>query len=56
MATSLETSINPEFFHQDTWDKAFEALKRSGLTKEQALEGMREMANDGVIFRERFKI
>lgn len=45
-----------EFFHSDTLKKVFEALKKSGLNDDQALDAMREMQNAGILFRERFKL
>lgn len=47
---------SPELFLEGTMAKVFHALKRSGLTDDQALDGMREMQNEGILFRERFKL
>lgn len=42
--------------HDDrTLDKVREALVRSGLSFEQAVEAIREMQNFGILFRERVK-
>lgn len=45
-----------ELFLEGTMQKAFEALKKAGLTNDQALDGLREMQNAGILFRERFKL
>ena len=47
---------SPELFLEGTMAKVFHALKRVGMTDDQALDGIREMQNDGILFRERFKI
>jgi len=54
----MESELAPqiEVFHEDTTAKVFEALKTSGLNNDQANDGIREMQNAGILFRERFKL
>lgn len=43
-------------FLEGTMSKVFSALMKSGLTRDQALDGLTEMQNAGILFRERFKL
>ena len=43
-------------FLEGTMSKVFTALVKSGLTRDQALDGLTEMQNAGILFRERFKL
>lgn len=50
------TAPPAEYFHEGTMAKVFDALIKSGLDRNQALDGLTEMQNAGILFRERFKI
>lgn len=43
----------PVVFSESTLFKVLDALVNSGLSQEQALNGIREMQNSGILFRER---
>ena len=45
--------MDTEVFHENTLTKVYDALERSGLTHWKAVEAVREMQNEGILFRER---